>query len=693
MPGHDNGDASNSWLARLIEFCSRPWIAYALLALGGIMVHLPALTGTLIWDDAYLSRDNPFIKSPYLALETFRHFLFADSFSGHYRPVQTLSYMFDYWLWNADSTGYHLTNIILHAGSGLLLFCLLQKLIGAKLIKGARIVSFAVAAIWVVHPVHSAAVDYISGRADSLAFLFCAAAWLFVLIARESARAWQKIVLFSLAALLALLGLCSREIACVWIALFLIHTFAFTKIPRRAKFAALTACTCVLFVYTGLRSLPASRAHPPVADEWGLPLRSTLALRALGDYTRLLVFPGNLHMERSVFDPIMYESQTGWRNNLHLEYLAILGALAALWFVWGCAKKGAARPLRIFGALWFFVAYLPVSNLVLLNATCAEHWLYLPSIGFFLFVAGWIIDFRPRLQRLCAAAALLAVVALGGRAAVRSSDWTDELTFYTRTMAAGGGSGRIATNLGVLYLREKQYDKAEKIFRRILQFTPDYVVARNNLGDALLRQGKTVEAEKVFADLATNAPIAAKTYPRTWIGILNLAHVRAHAKDDAGAIALLEGARRDYPEIWELVSLEAELTRRVNGPDRALEMVEQFNRANWWHHGAALAAGRLYAQKNDTPRATEALERAARLDVHDVNALDLLARIYVGENKFNEAYTAQKRAVARQPDEPGQYLMLAEILDKMGRADDSRKVRDEAQRLESIAARESVALN
>src|ERR1700682_3233318 len=81
--------------------CSeRQWRRYLLLVLLGAGVHLPALQGPLLWDDLHLARDNPFIKSPLLILEAFRHYLFPDSFAGHYRPVQTISYVFDYLIWN-----------------------------------------------------------------------------------------------------------------------------------------------------------------------------------------------------------------------------------------------------------------------------------------------------------------------------------------------------------------------------------------------------------------------------------------------------------------------------------------------------------------------------------------------------------------------------------------------------------------
>ena len=114
---------------------------------------------------------------------------------------------------------------------------------------------------------------------------------------------------------------------------------------------------------------------------------------------------------------------------------------------------------------------------------------------------------------------------------------------------------------------------------------------------------------------------------------------------------------------------------------------------NWWHHAAWLAEGRLYAENNDVTRATRALRYAAMLDVHDVNSLDLLARISLREGRLDDALATQRRAVARQPYEPRQYLMLAEILDKMGRTTEAQKARDKVTRLKAMAASQRIAAN
>ena len=88
-------------------------------------------------------------------------------------------------------SGYHLTNIALHAVSGFLLFKVLRRILSGMIgvecdAKARDVTAFLIAMIWTVHPIHNAAVAYISGRADSIASLFALGAWLLVLRAREA---------------------------------------------------------------------------------------------------------------------------------------------------------------------------------------------------------------------------------------------------------------------------------------------------------------------------------------------------------------------------------------------------------------------------------------------------------------------------------------------------------------------------
>ena len=226
----------------------KPWLCCLLLIAAGSMAHVPALQGPFLWDDTYLALTNPFIKSPLLIFESFRHYLFLDSYSLHYRPVQNISYMPDYFLWGDNPFGFHLSNVFWHVAAGTMLFLLLRRLLAelprTQLCSNrSQFIALLIALLWVVHPVHSAAVDYVSGRADSLAFFFAAAAWLTFLCARRSSSACRRTFIYAISFLLGLLALCSRETGILWLILFLVwQLFVNPQMNRRAKLIIVAGC-------------------------------------------------------------------------------------------------------------------------------------------------------------------------------------------------------------------------------------------------------------------------------------------------------------------------------------------------------------------------------------------------------------------------------------------------------------------
>jgi tetratricopeptide (TPR) repeat protein len=694
-----------SVLDRALEYAAQHWIRCLLLAVFGIVSRFPALQGQLIWDDTSLIRDNPFIKSPLLILETFRHFLSPES--AHYRPVQNISYSFDYLFWNADTYGYHLSNLFWHVGSSLLLYFLLLRLLrplqqrlGAQETVseksqergGLSIVAFLVALLWVVHPVHSAAVDYISGRADSLAFFFACGAWLLFLRARSMEKVMFRCASYSFAALLALVALCSRESACIWMLLFLFHLFAFDKLStRRFKIIVLAISLGLMACYAGFRQLPARDPGSSTATSEPAPPRALLMLRALGDYGRLMIFPSNLHVERTVQTAADSLPAASLRQSIVRERLSLIGILMAGVLLYGACRKGKAQRIRALGAAWFVLAFLPISNLFELNATVAEHWLYLPSVGFLLFVMGCGLELPARGRQLFLATACVAVVGLSARSVVRSGDWLTPEIFYRHSLRAGAAKTRMALNLGQIYAARGDYAKAEPLLRKVVEMSPDYPMGHNALGHLLLSQGKRKEAEEVFARATKLAENMRREQPRTWIAALNVASMLYTEHDTSAAVAVLEKARSDYPGTWALISFEAELLRTMKTPDSALPFVKEFADANSWHAGAFLALGQLYWDKGDVQDAEAAFRRASRLDVHDADSLNRIALIRVRENQLEDACKIQRRAVSRQPDQPRQYLMLSDILEKMGRMNEARAVRAQVHSLEAIAKADPAA--
>jgi len=695
--------ARSPWLS-LRWYFERQWLRVAILCICGVVARFPALSGQPIWDDDYLVSSNPFIKSPLLILETFRHSLFLDSFSAHYRPVQNISYCIDYFFWKGDPLGYHISNLFWHVGSAVLLYFLVSRLLanletrrtGTDLSAEGHFrrsvlsaAAFLIALLWVVHPVHSAAVDYISGRADSLACFFACGGWLLFLNARRSLRPVLRAFLYSGAALSALLALTSRESGCTWLMVFVLHLFVFERsIKLRSRLIVFAACLAILGAYIGLRHLPSTQSAGSGFGGSSAPVRVVLMLRALGDYGRLLLWPANLHMERSVEAPGATLGNEGWRQAIGMEYLSILGVLFGAVLLIGVLRKGRAQPIRALGAMWFIAAFLPTSNIIELNATVAEHWLYLPSIGFLIFAAGCVMEFRAAGRRLVVALACIAVVGLSGRSVVRSGDWVNSETFYSHSLASGAAKPRMALNLGLILIAKGDYSKAEPLLRRVVAIYPDYPIAVNALAHALFRAGKLDEANHFFQLSKEVADKTREEYPRTWIAVLNLAHMRYREHDLSGALALIEGAQAQYPNTWELISFESEVLRELHGPAAALPSIEAFARDNWWHSGAAIAKGKLYSELGRYDDAENAFRHASRLDLGAVEALNLITLLHLRQNHFDAAVDNQRRAISRQPDQPRQYLILSDVLEKMGRHDEAQAALTQVHRLQMLVKSE-----
>jgi tetratricopeptide (TPR) repeat protein len=317
--------------------------------------------------------------------------------------------------------------------------------------------------------------------------------------------------------------------------------------------------------------------------------------------------------------------------------------------------------------MWFIIAFLPISNLFPLNAQVAEHWIYLASIGYLTFLAGCVLMLPPRARQTAGGIAVFAILALGIRTAIRASDWRDPETFYTRTIEDGGGTPRIFGNLAAVYAKRFQHSKQEAILRRTLALFPDYTPARINLGICLVNQGRAAEAEEFLNFVRPAADEVSRRFPRTWSAALNLAGLRAKAGQTEEALAILAEARMRSPETWELAKYESDLTTHLRGPLAALPGIERYAAAHWWHEDAWMTLGLLRAEAGDTQGAINAMRHAGRLDIYNPKPFANIARIELTRNRPEAACEAQQTAVGRDPDQPSRYLILAELLERLGR--------------------------
>lgn len=585
------------WPGVLLVFLGAAFLAYA-----------PALSGPLMWDDYYLVGSNPFFRSPVFIIEVFRHWLYLDSTSHYYRPVQNLSYLLDYWLWGGAPFGYHFTNIVLHGLCGASLFALLRRRL-AELDPQLRshAVALGIALVWTIHPAHNAAVAYIAGRADSLAMLGAILAWMLADACGPGRRS-----LFVLPAMgCALLALCAKELAIFWFVLFALHRLIIARKP-----VALIPALLVIGAYLTLHSLPEARA---AMINGGLPAseRVLVMLRALGDYAGILVWPARLMMDRSISSPVMYQSYALWLDNIQFEYLSVAG-LAALFFVaWKCRSRAPGRRWRVAGLGWFVLGFLPISNLFPLNAQVAEHWIYHASIGAFIFAAGCLEPWTLRWPRAVAVSVALIAAAFTIRTTVRAGDWADPERFFVKNVRSGGGTPRIHTQLAQLYADRGDYTKQEAVLLDLLARFPEHSVARINLASCLVAQGRKNEAEELLKREVANPR---NRFPRSWNAALQLINVRASQGDIPGALQASFEALHRFPDTWEIIAADSQLRRAHGELATARATMEAFAAAHWWHLESWLMLADLRAQSGDARGALDALHHASRLDLYDTRA-------------------------------------------------------------------------
>jgi tetratricopeptide (TPR) repeat protein len=648
-------------------------IGFLLLFAISFILYSPSLAGAPLWDDTYLVGWNPLFRSPLFSFEVFKHYLFVNSASLYYRPVQNLSYILDYCVWGDNAFGFHFGNVLYHALAGCLIWRLLRVLLAELDVERNEMISCSVALLWTIHPIHSAAVAYISGRADSLATVFGAFAWMLATRAERVGASARGALLASAAGLSLLMGLCAKEIAVVWLVLFVAYQYTLRKRSFRTRLMITAAAGLLMTCYVGLRSLPGPRSVVEIMEQTSSSTRFVLLLRALGDYFGLVAFPSRLLMERFVYVPSAYDSARHWTEEVRLEYLSLVAVAGIIGLFVLAVHQPRMRRVFAFGLGWFLIGFLPISNIVPLNAQVAEHWIYVPSIGLLLFAIASLFAFTPTPRTWIAVVVLvLAATALGTRTWIRSADWTSERRFYESTLAQGGNRPRIVLNLANVYLSEGKHEEAEKILRQAVTDYPGYVNAEIALGRALVRLGRTEEGERFLKTSAE--PGAPPTQQFTYsFGALSQAELKYNSNEPEAAIDILERAIASDPEVFLLHEFRARILWKTRGAVAALPGVQRFVQDHWWHYGARVVLGRLQIDSGEIDQGIETLRRAAMLDIHSSEPYSQIAQAELDRGNLEGAYQAQLRAVRRNGELPLQQLLLADILRRMGRPEEAQE--------------------
>ena len=444
---------------------------FILIAVICFLAYFNSLHNPFIWDDDALVVRNTLIHNWQNIPKAFSNDLYFGIVSGSnfYRPLQSISFIFDYHFWQLDPFGYHLSNIIMQIGVSTLVFILLFNLLGSYAIAISTTVLFAVT------PLHTEAVTYISGRAEMLMGFFVILS-LLLFIKSQGKGVKQPKLFFSLAVFSFTLSLLAKEIAIVFPLIIGGYIFYISGEKLKEKYYLIKhvspfAAVALIYLILRISVFSFSTLRPPALAKISWFVRLSVIPKVILTYCKLLFLPTGLHMSRELVRPTSFVGI--------LVAIFLLGIIIAscIYFL-KYSKKNRVASFMLFWALVFFI---PQSGVFPINAFVAEHFIYLPAISFFLF----IVCFLHRALRnkvfilvvslLCAFYILLT--------SARNFEWRNPIVFYRNIIKYSPDSFQAHNNLGLQYEYLGRFDEAKLEYKRAIFIKPDLIEAHANLAN------------------------------------------------------------------------------------------------------------------------------------------------------------------------------------------------------------------
>ena len=626
-------------------------------------------------------------------------------------PLTTLSHILDCQVFGLNAGGHHLVNVLLHAANAVLLFLVLRQMTGS-LWRSAF-----VAAVFAVHPLRAESVAWVSERKDVLSgFFFLLAIGAYVRYAKqrdmpnasprgtEAGNAKCKIY-YALTLVFFLLGLLAKSmVATLPFVLLLLDYWPLGRIwkmqnvhhverGKKCKMqnedgggqesAGLTFWGLVrekipLFALSAGSCVAAALVPGLMApDAHRLPLQERLgnALVSYGVYLRQLVFPAGLATPY----PNPPGGQPMWKVCLAL---LLVGAISA--GVMLCRKK---RPFLLAGWLWYLGMLLPVIGIIQISADAAraDRYTYLPEIGVALAgtwaVADWCAGWK-RGRMVLGGLMIGTIGTLAVCGYIQTSYWKNDETLWKRALACTSGNYVALNNLGNALVKQGKLDEVIAQFQRALEVHPDFPDARSNLakarynlGNSLFKQGQLDEAIAEYRASLASAPENAEA-----LNNLGNALATRGADDDAiaqyqKALAIQPGYSDAHYDLGHVLLKHGRLDDAVAQFRQALEIKPD-------DADIRNDLGRAFLLKNDLDGAMACFEKTIPMNQDPLARWETVGNYFLEKEDWETAILCYRQALKANPRSAGACANLGLACFKKG---ESREAKD--------AWQQSLALN
>jgi Tfp pilus assembly protein PilF len=457
-----------------------------LLFIASFAVYIGCLSNDFVMDDYLHILSNPWIKNPKYLAEIFSSSLwsYGGGNTSLYRPLIHVLFMGVYFLFGSDPMGFHLLNLLLHAGATVFFFLLtVEILVKQASTRAAIFAAFAASMLFATHPIHSESVAWVSGVMDlACAFFFLGSLYLYA--RSDDAAGWRYWLSFGT---FFLATLC-KEPALLLAPIFVCYDWACSnnttwcreRIPRYLPLLLVIATYSLMRVHALGGVAPVTHGHDLTAYEYLLN-----GCILFSRYLAMILLPVGLNVWH-VFEPV-----TSMATSAGLLGTAATGVFAVC--SWFCARHSRSALL---GQLMFLLPILPALYIPGLTQgienAFAERYLYLPSIGFALMAGAFICWVVRRGDRWYAIAALVvvAVVTVYSIGTVRrAAVWKDSYTLWSDAVEKSPQSGTAHVGLGDAYRDQNRIDEAIEQYRIGIALMPNTASVHADLGMLYARKG------------------------------------------------------------------------------------------------------------------------------------------------------------------------------------------------------------
>jgi tetratricopeptide (TPR) repeat protein len=475
-------------------------VALSFAAYGKLMGHEFLLN----WDDNFYVTDNDAIKG--FSAQHLQKAL-TGFYAGNYAPVQMFSYMVDYALWGGlKPAGFFFTNVLIHTLNGLLFYFLLIH-VGAR-----RLAAFVAAFIFIAHPVQVESVAWISQRKNLLAMFFSLISFILYTLHRERGSENGKAAYVG-SVCAFLLSLMAKSVAVILPPILLLYDLSYERenglkklLLDKIPYLLAAGFFAWIAMMTQDPQLTGDGGRAPYYG--GSPLATFFTmLPVFVRYLGLLFWPVNLS---AVYDPPI---KTG--VDLSVVLSALLLALLAACAVYLYRKR---RDLFFWFSL-FFVALIPVSQIVPLVTLMNDRYLYFPMLGAAACagaVIASLVSAPGKVKPAAAVVAAMVLLTLPALSMARGEVWRNSKALWSDALAKHPQVSVAWTGIGEAYIGEENYEQALKAFLKGSDLeSPKRFVTRKFIGCLYTQVGQLEKGREVLLQLV-------KDYPTSDVALLRL---------------------------------------------------------------------------------------------------------------------------------------------------------------------------